>query len=110
MCRHLILERTTGCSDRNSASSVASFPSRAYLNVYVQLYFEHFHPRMPFLHVPTFDTGENNWLLILSVAAVGCQYSATTSCPQHATIFQQTCQSILRKDVRIQRLSLEDDC
>ncbi|KAF5239330.1 hypothetical protein FANTH_9989 [Fusarium anthophilum] len=43
------------------------FPSLRHLDTYMQLYFEHFHPRMPLLHVPTFQASPETWQLVLSV-------------------------------------------
>lgn len=45
------------------------------MNVFVQLYFEHFHPIFPMLHQPSFGKGAPRPLLTLAVATIGARYS-----------------------------------
>lgn len=52
-----------------------SLPSLDILHVCTQLYFEHFHPGFPILHIGTFEARSSSWLLYLVIAAVGSQYS-----------------------------------
>lgn len=75
-------------------------PSRAHLDVYVQLYFEYFHPRMPFLHVPTFDTGPGSWYLVVCAAALGCQYSTSSQTSMHLIVFRELVKHMVQRDVR----------
>lgn len=86
-------------------SPAATIVSRRHVDVYVQLYFEHFHPRLPFLHKPSFNPEKPNWLLILSVAAIGSQYSKCAMQTHHYEIFQQTACDVLQMDVRTQTFS-----
>ncbi|KAL4874490.1 fungal-specific transcription factor domain-containing protein [Aspergillus karnatakaensis] len=51
-------------------------PPSHVLNVWIQLYFERFHPVFPILHRPTFSAKRPHWLLVLAVAAIGAQFSA----------------------------------
>ncbi|KAI5363912.1 hypothetical protein Slin15195_G095670 [Septoria linicola] len=86
---------------RDEANSLANaFPSLRHLDVYVQLYFEHYHPRVPVLHVPTFRSSPESWHLVLAVACIGCQYSAAQQKPKHLAVFHRLSQHMLRKDVR----------
>jgi hypothetical protein len=55
------------------------FPSPDVLDTFIQLYFEHFHPTMPVLHVPTFEPSRSSWVLLLALSAVGSQYSAIST-------------------------------
>lgn len=50
-------------------------PSAEVMNSFMQLYFEHFHDTMPFIHKPSFDPSKEHWILVLAVAATGCRYS-----------------------------------
>lgn len=88
--------------DGDPASSLADhLPSSSHLNVYVQLYFEFFDPRIPILHKSTFIANKRDWLLILAVAAVGCLYSASDKRASHMAIFERAAWCILASDVSI---------
>ncbi|KAL1617878.1 hypothetical protein SLS56_010800 [Neofusicoccum ribis] len=50
-------------------------PGPAHLNYFLQLYYEHFHPILPILHTPTLRLNEDEWVLGLAAAAIGCRYS-----------------------------------
>lgn len=75
-------------------------PSLRHVDVYIQLYFEHFHPRWPLLHKPTFGSDKTSWLLALSVAAVGSVYSRCGMQALHYTAFERAALAALRMDVR----------
>lgn len=57
----------------------AGFPRREVTNAFVQLYFEFFHPGFNLLHQATFQHWQRSPVLLLAVAAIGCQYSRVTS-------------------------------
>ncbi|PTD04170.1 hypothetical protein FCULG_00000038 [Fusarium culmorum] len=66
--KHMIQAIKEAGLPHNEAQGLdANFPCLRHLDTYMQLYFEHFHPRMPFLHVPTFQASPENWQLILSI-------------------------------------------
>lgn len=50
-------------------------PPAAVMNVFVQLYFDHFHPIFPILHQPSFCNGSPRPLLVFAVATIGSRYS-----------------------------------
>lgn len=50
-------------------------PGPGHLNYFLQLYYEHFHPILPMLHLPTLRLGEDEWVLGLAAAAIGCRYA-----------------------------------
>lgn len=50
-------------------------PSAEVMNSFIQLYFEHFHDTMPFIHKPSFHPSKEHWIFVLSVAATGCRFS-----------------------------------
>jgi hypothetical protein len=50
-------------------------PPARVLNVWVQLYFEHFHPILPINHKPTFIAGKPHCILLFAMAAIGARYS-----------------------------------
>ncbi|KAI6758161.1 unnamed protein product [Fusarium graminearum] len=73
--KHMIQAIKEAGLPQNEAQGLdANFPCLRHLNTYMQLYFEHFHPQMPFLHVPTFQASPENWQLILSITRTthGC--------------------------------------
>ena len=59
-----------------------SFPPMNHINIFIQVYFEEFHPVFPFLHKVTFVPRQDEWLLAVAVAAVGCIFSRTLRCEQ----------------------------
>ena len=79
----------------------ASFPTSRHLDSYMQLYFEHFHPRMPVLHVPTFRTSPKAWLLVLAIVCVGCDYSKASLKSEHRRLLQSLAQQLLKTDVSL---------
>lgn len=50
-------------------------PTAEVMNCFIQLYFEHFHDSMPFIHKSSFDPSREHWVLVLAVAATGCRFS-----------------------------------
>ncbi|KAH9235455.1 hypothetical protein K456DRAFT_1749211 [Colletotrichum gloeosporioides 23] len=67
----------------------ANFPSLRHLDTYMQLYFEHFHPRMPLLHKPTFQASSETWQLVLSVIRELSSNDVLT-CAQSLLLFHQS--------------------
>ncbi|KAM3067812.1 hypothetical protein ACMFMG_011296 [Clarireedia jacksonii] len=53
-----------------------AFPEKSVLDAFIQLYFEHFDPLMPFLHCSFLEEDDVHWILVLAVASVGSQYTA----------------------------------
>ncbi|GME28027.1 Transcription factor [Neofusicoccum parvum] len=72
-------------------------PDAGVINRFVQLYFEYFHPVLPFLHKPTFNERETPWLLVLAVATVGGHYARGRS----STRFVSTLREYLRRAIVI---------
>ncbi|CAK3813859.1 Aldo keto reductase [Lecanosticta acicola] len=48
----------------SAPSKMPECPSRHYLEIYTQLYFEYDHPRMPILHIPTFTADAKAWPIL----------------------------------------------
>jgi uncharacterized C2H2 Zn-finger protein len=92
-------EKIISFAREHLAHRAGHLPSKAHLDVYVQLYFEYFHPRMPFLHVPTFDVGPDSWYLVLCAAAIGSQYSTASQSPKHLDVFRELAKQITQRDV-----------
>jgi hypothetical protein len=61
-------------------------PSLEILNVFAQLYFEHFHEGFPLLHQGTFEIRKSSLLLYLVVATLGSQYSSLPSRARYRTV------------------------
>lgn len=95
-------------SNTRPAPSVA-LPSTEDLRRYITAYFEHFHPHMPFLHIPTLDFGSATFItsykdigsrgstggggcLVLAMAAIGALYSGSTAAARE--LFESTKKTI----------------
>ncbi|KAF5580076.1 hypothetical protein FPANT_9471 [Fusarium pseudoanthophilum] len=78
----------------------AKFPSLRHLDTYMQLYFEHLHPRMPLLHVPTFHTSPEIWQLVLAVICLGSRYSQAHRHHDHVLLLQRVAQHMVKVDLR----------
>jgi hypothetical protein len=70
-------------------------------DTFVQLYFEHFHPSLPFLHKPTFNPSQAPWQLVLATAAVGCCYSKVGRATQYAMGLQELLRRAIADAVRL---------
>lgn len=84
---------------KESEALASVFPSLRHLDAYIQLYFEHFHARMPFLHVPTFQVSPGAWRLVLAVACIGSQYSTVSQKPKHRALLHRLSQHMMKNDV-----------
>jgi hypothetical protein len=47
----------------------------ATLNTFLQQYFAHFQPALPFIHVPSFESKNVHWLLVLAMTAIGSHFT-----------------------------------
>lgn len=52
----------------------ATLPHAPLLNVLVQLYFEHFHPAFPMLHLANYKPEESHCIVTLAVMTIGARY------------------------------------
>ena len=59
-----------------AAFSSDCFPSMENMNAFIILFFRNMSPILPIIHEPTFSS-DDDWLLTLAIAAVGCQYTQT---------------------------------
>ncbi|KAG9496469.1 hypothetical protein J7337_011245 [Fusarium musae] len=73
-------------------------PSLQHMQIYMQVYFEEYHPVFPLLHKATFLPTKDNWLLSLAVSAIGCLFSQTVQSREVYPIMQE----FLRRAIRIQ--------
>lgn len=69
--------------------AAGEFPSILALNTFLQLYFEEFHPLFPFLHLPTFDSKKEHWLLVLAVVVTGCRFSRVSAAVECESLLQE---------------------
>ncbi|KAF9888126.1 hypothetical protein FE257_009262 [Aspergillus nanangensis] len=65
---------------------LAFLKDKAAFNMFIQLYFEHFHPSLPLLHKVTFCPLEMPWILNLAVATIGSHYSRLSSSYRYTTL------------------------
>ncbi|KAF5570669.1 hypothetical protein FPHYL_1035 [Fusarium phyllophilum] len=73
-------------------------PSLQHMQIYMQVYFEEYHPVFPLLHKATFLPTRDDWLLSLAVSAIGCLFSKTLQSREVYPVMQE----FLRRAIRIQ--------
>ncbi|KAF5566883.1 hypothetical protein FPHYL_3573 [Fusarium phyllophilum] len=73
----------------------AKSPSLRLLDTYMQLYFEHLHPRMSLLHVPTFHAFPETWQLVLGVICLGSRYSQAHHHHDHVLLLRRVAQHMV---------------
>ncbi|TXB99789.1 hypothetical protein FocTR4_00014669 [Fusarium oxysporum f. sp. cubense] len=73
-------------------------PSLQHMQIYMQVYFEDYHPVFPLLHKATFSPTKDDWLLSLAVSSIGCLFSKTLQSREVYPIMQE----FLRRAIRIQ--------
>ncbi|KAG7407144.1 Zinc finger protein klf1 [Fusarium oxysporum f. sp. rapae] len=73
-------------------------PSLQHMQIYMQIYFEEYHPVFPLLHKATFSPTKDDWLLSLAVSSIGCLFSKTLQSREVYPIMQE----FLRRAIRIQ--------
>lgn len=71
------------------------------MNAYLQLYFEHFSPQMPFIHAPTFEPDSATELLLIAIANIGCQYSRSRHRHAYRNLFMQVLSSSMQQQVSL---------
>lgn len=76
-----------------TAFEAAEFPPRFVFEHSLALYFSHFHPTLPLLHVGTFSPAEADSNLILAMSSVGARYLDTDA----ADVFVISLQEFLRR-------------
>ncbi|RGP60201.1 hypothetical protein FSPOR_10790 [Fusarium sporotrichioides] len=75
-----------------------SLPSLMHMRIYMQVYFEEFHPVFPLLHKATFSPTKDNWVLSLAISSIGCLFSKTLQSKESYSIMQE----LLRRTIYIQ--------
>jgi hypothetical protein len=73
-----------------------NFPHPKLLHAFVELYFEHFDPHLPFIHPNSVETHNLSWILLAAIAATGSQYSEI----REASTFSKVLHSLLRRAIR----------
>jgi hypothetical protein len=77
------------------------FPDIRPMDVFLQLFFEHFHPMVPILHVPTFEPREDHWMLVLVLVTIGSRYSSVSRRLQYHQILDQLLYALIHQDVSL---------
>lgn len=85
--QHFLKERLKLCQD--SSRPCRGIPSLSAMNAFLQLYFEHFAPQLPFIHAPTLEPENMTELLVISIATIGCHYSRSRRRHLYRCIFMQ---------------------
>lgn len=99
MREHIVNMLQTELQSAQAENLDRTFPSARHLDTYMQLYFEHFHHRMPILHIPTFRTSPKVWLLVLAIVCIGCDYSKSSLKSDHRRHLQFLARQIMKTDV-----------
>ncbi|EWG55843.1 hypothetical protein FVEG_17606 [Fusarium verticillioides 7600] len=81
-----------------SSFTSSAFPPSTYINTFIQVYFEEFHSLLPFLHKASFAPKKDQWILSLSVAAIGCIFSRAAT----TRIASFTLLEFLRRAIHVQ--------
>ena len=97
--RHFLQEQSKSCQD--STKPCQGFASMTAMNAFLQLYFEHFAPQLPFIHASTFDPDNATELLLIAVANVGCQYSRSRHRHLYRSLFMQVLSDSIRQQVSL---------
>lgn len=87
------------CQD--SSESCQGIPSKAAMNAFFQLYFEHFALQLPFIHASTFEPDNATELLLIAVANVGCHYSRSRHRRLYRSLFMQVLRDTIRQQVSL---------
>lgn len=69
-----------------SQDSPSSFVPMRLIQAFVDLYFEHFDPQFPFIHVSRLEAQELPWMLLLATAAIGSYYSELDDIREYTSI------------------------
>ncbi|KAH9436423.1 hypothetical protein MCOR02_000095 [Pyricularia oryzae] len=69
-----------------SQDSPSSFVPMRLIQAFVDLYFEHFDPQFPFIHVSLLEAQELPWMLLLATAAIGSYYSELDDIREYTSI------------------------
>lgn len=95
--RRFLREQLKPCQDNSRLCQC--LPSVSAMNAFLQLYFEHFAPQLPFIHAPTFEPDSATELLLIAVANVGCQYSRSRYRSLHRSLFMQVLGDSIQQQV-----------
>ncbi|KLP02444.1 unnamed protein product [Fusarium fujikuroi] len=76
-------------SKQKQQSEGGPFPDFKRFHIFIQLYYEYFDGQFPCIHPSTLNRGNEAWILLLAVAAVGSQYSSMSHADQYAARLQE---------------------
>lgn len=95
--RRFLREQMKPCQD--SSRLCQGLPSILAMNAFLQLYFEHFAPQLPFIHAPTFEPDNATELLLIAVANIGCHYSRSRHRLLYRSLFMQVLGESIQQQV-----------
>lgn len=72
-----------------TAFETTVFPGADLLSFFVSSYLDEFQPVYPIFHMPTFDLEQNNWILTLTMAAIGSCLINTPEAAEYAYPLQE---------------------
>lgn len=79
--------------------SERGMPSISAIDAFIQLYFEHFAPQLPFIHAPTFEPDDVTELLVIAVANIGCHYSRSRHRHLYRGVFMEVLGNSIKQQV-----------
>lgn len=80
----------------SSTSTTIPEPQTPSLDPYIDSYWQNFHPLLPFVHRPTYDTVEGS-LLTSAIAAIGTQYHNTPEARVRGTELNEFCRGNIER-------------
>ncbi|KAG4292438.1 hypothetical protein FPRO06_13691 [Fusarium proliferatum] len=86
-------------SKQKQQSEGGPFPDFKRFHIFIQLYYEYFDGQFPCIHPSTLNRGNEAWILLLAVAAVGSQYSSMSHADQYAARLQELLNLAVTADV-----------
>ncbi|KAG4271860.1 hypothetical protein FPRO04_10592 [Fusarium proliferatum] len=86
-------------SKQKQQSEGGPFPDFKRFHIFIQLYYEYFDGQFPCIHPSTLNRGNEAWILLLAVAAVGSQYSSMSHADQYAVRLQELLNLAVTADV-----------
>ena len=74
-------------------------PPVAFVELTLELYWQHFHDQVPVLHRPTFESSQTAPLVILAMCAIGCMYVGTEEASRKGELLVNRLDQVLKLSV-----------
>lgn len=84
---------------RDQKDKTVVFPTAEMFHVFTNLYFEHFDPLFPCIHVSQVEKEDASWILLLAIAGAGASCSTIAAAEIYATSLQALLEQAVRENV-----------